>query len=49
MKRRKFIRTTALGAASGALVVSGCGEGPGARRRTEGTSQSVSSEHLLAS
>ncbi|MCB0713222.1 MAG: TRAP transporter substrate-binding protein DctP [Ignavibacteriae bacterium] len=49
MKRRKFIRTTALGAASGALVVSGCGEGPGARRRTEGTSQRKQVQWRLAS
>ena len=36
MKRRTFLTTTALGAASGGLIASGCGEGPGARRRTLG-------------
>ncbi len=33
MKRRDFVKTAAVGAAAGGLLVSGCGEGPGARRR----------------
>lgn len=34
MKRRDFVKTAAAGAAAGGLLASGCGEGPGARRRT---------------
>ncbi|MCE2502953.1 MAG: TRAP transporter substrate-binding protein DctP [Chlorobi bacterium] len=33
MKRRHFIKATAVGAASGGVILNGCGEGPGARRR----------------
>lgn len=33
MKRRDFVRKAAVGATAGGLIVSGCGEGPGARRR----------------
>ena len=33
MKRRDFVRKAAVGAAAGGMIVNGCGEGPGARRR----------------
>lgn len=36
MKRRDFVKTAAVGAAAGGLIASGCGEGPGARRRGAG-------------